>query len=460
METSKKTPAEIFAAQALASQAKKELTEDILPYWTKKMCDPTGGFRGRVTGNEEIDVQAPKGAIMNARLLWTFASAYRLLGDRTGMAGRGDVTGAGMGAGSDAGTGADAGKAMGNGNGYLEMALRAKREIIDRFYDSENGGIYWSLDASGQPLDTKKQIYAIAFAIYGLAELHRASGDAEALEYAIRLFHDIEAHSFDSEKDGYFEAFTREWQPIEDMRLSDKDANESKTMNTHLHVLEAYTCLFRVWKDELLEKRLRGLVGIFERHILGPDGHLRLFFDNDWNCGYEITSYGHDIEASWLLHEAALVLGDTEVLIRIEKFVPRIAAAAGEGFTQEGGMIYEMHGHPDAGNHNTGNIDKEGLDAGCKIDGDRHWWVQAESVVGYFNLWDHFGDQTGLENAIMCWEFIKAHIIDRENGEWFWSLRADGTVNREDDKAGFWKCPYHNGRMCMELIERTRTGIA
>lgn len=453
METSKKTPAEIFAAQALASQAKKELTEDILPYWTKKMCDPTGGFRGRVTGNEEIDVQAPKGAIMNARLLWTFASAYRLLGDRTGMAGRGDVTGAGMGAGSDAGTGADAGKAMGNGNGYLEMALRAKREIIDKFYDSENGGIYWSLDASGQPLDTKKQIYAIAFAIYGLAELHRASGDAEALEYAIRLFHDIEAHSFDSEKDGYFEAFTREWQPIEDMRLSDKDANESKTMNTHLHVLEAYTCLFRVWKDELLEKRLRGLVGIFERHILGPDGHLRLFFDNDWNCGYEITSYGHDIEASWLLHEAALVLGDTEVLIRIEKLVPRIAAAAGEGFTQEGGMIYEMHGHPDA----SGNCHE---DAGCKIDGDRHWWVQAESVVGYFNLWDHFGDQTGLENAIMCWEFIKAHIIDRENGEWFWSLRADGTVNREDDKAGFWKCPYHNGRMCMELIERTRTGIA
>lgn len=405
----------MFAAHALASQAKKELTENILPYWTQKMCNPSGGFHGRITGSEKLDPEAPRGAIMNARLLWTFASAHRLLGSQ--------ATG-------------EAGNAC-----YLDMAFRAKREIIDKFYDPEHGGIYWSLDASGNPLDTKKQIYAIAFAIYGLSELYRACGDSEALEYAIKLFHDIEEHSFDSEKDGYFEAFTREWNTIGDMRLSDKDANESKTMNTHLHVLEAYTCLFRVWKDDLLEKRLRGLIGIFEKHTLGPDGHLRLFFDDDWNCGYNIVSYGHDIEASWLIHEAALVLGDSEVLERVENLVPLIAAAAGEGFTQEGGMIYEMHGQQDAGSH---------------IDGDRHWWVQAESVVGYFNLWEHFGDQAGLENAIMCWEFIKAHIIDRENGEWFWSLRADGTVNKDDDKAGFWKCPYHNGRMCMELIERTR----
>ena len=315
--------------------------------------------------------------------------------------------------------------------------MMAKREIIDRFYDTCYGGIYWSLDACGKPLDTKKQIYAIAFAIYGLSELHRACGDEEALEYAIKLFRSIEEHSFDSEKDGYFEAFTREWQPIEDMRLSDKDANESKTMNTHLHVLEAYTCLYRVWKDKLLEERLRGLIGIFENYIIGNDGHLKLFFDNDWRCGYDIVSYGHDIEASWLLHEAALVLGDAEVLRRVENIVPKIAEAAREGFTQEGGMIYEMQN-------------------GHGADGDRHWWVQAETVVGYFNLWEHFGNQEGLENAIMCWEFIKAHIIDRENGEWFWSLRSDGTVNREDDKAGFWKCPYHNGRMCMELIERTK----
>ena len=383
------------------------------------MLNPSGGFYGRITGTEELDTSAPLGAIMNARLLWTFASAHRLLGSPSGT---------------------ECSKTPETeccGDDYLSVAMRAKREIIDRFHDTCYGGIYWSLDACGKPLDTKKQIYAIAFAIYGLSELHRACGDEEALEYAIKLFRSIEEHSFDSEKDGYFEAFTREWQPIEDMRLSDKDANESKTMNTHLHVLEAYTCLYRIWKDKLLEERLRGLIGIFEKHITGSDGHLKLFFDNDWRCGYDIVSYGHDIEASWLLHEAALVLGDAEVLRRVEHIVPKIAEAAREGFTQEGGMIYEIQN-------------------GHGADGDRHWWVQAETVVGYFNLWEHFGHQEGLENAITCWEFIKAHIIDRENGEWFWSLRSDGTVNCEDDKAGFWKCPYHNGRMCMELLERTQ----
>lgn len=408
MSDSLKTPAEMFAAQALASQLKKELTGSILPYWMTKMCKPDGGFHGRITGAEVLDTTAPRGAIMNARLLWTFASAYRVLGE----------------------------KAHDDRDKWLAVAVRAKREIIDRFYDPEYGGIWWSLTPDGGPLDTKKQIYAIAFAIYGLAELYRASGDEEALEYAVRLFRAIEEHSFDTEQDGYFEAFTREWKPIEDMRLSDKDANESKTMNTHLHVLEAYTGLYRVWKDPLLARRLRGLIDIFEKHIVGKDGHLRLFFDNSWKCSYDIVSYGHDIEASWLLHEAAMVLGDAETLGMVENLVPHIAAAAGEGFSPQGGMIYEK---------------KNG-----ETDADRHWWVQAETVVGMFNLWDHFGKQEGLENAIMCWEFIKANIIDRENGEWFWSLRADGTVNREDDKAGFWKCPYHNGRMCMEIIERTQ----
>ena len=163
---------------------------------------------------------------------------------------------------------------------------------------------------------------------------------------------------------------------------------------------------------------------------------MKLFFDNSWNCGYDIVSYGHDIEASWLIHEAALVLGDEEVIERIEKLVPSIVEAASEGFSPAEGLIYEK--------------------SGDEVDRDRHWWVQAEAVVGFFNLWDHFGVQSGLENALVSWEFIKSSLIDRENGEWFWSVRADGTVNRDDDKAGFWKCPYHNGRMCMEIIERTR----
>ena len=413
MEKPHKTAAELFAAQALATQLKSELTKNILPYWMGRVPAPDGGMYGRITGDDIVDPSAPIGNIMTARVLWTFASAYRLFKDS------GDPASAKQ---------------------YLEMAVMARNLIINRFYDPEFGGTYWSLNPDQTPLDTKKQIYAIAFTIYGLAELNRATGDGKALEYAIKMFNSIEEHSFDAVRGGYFEAFTREWAEIEDMRLSDKDANESKTMNTHLHVLEAYTCLYRVWKNPLLEERLRELISVFEQHIIGSDGHLKLFFDNDWNCGYETVSYGHDIEASWLLHEAALVLEDDEVLERVEALVPRIAEAAGEGFTHEGGMIYEKHG-PDG-----------------PADGDRHWWVQAETVVGYFNLWDHFGSQEGLEKALTCWEFIKGNLVDKEKGEWFWSIREDGSVNIEDDKAGFWKCPYHNGRMCMEIIERLRFG--
>lgn len=399
----KYTAAELFAAQALASHLKKELTEDILPYWSKKICKGDTGFYGRISGEEVIDPEAPVGAIMTSRILWTFSNAFRLFRREE----------------------------------YKTMAMQAKSLIINNFYDVEQGGIYWSINPDGTPLDTKKQIYAIAFCIYGLAEWNRASGDEEALELAKKLYRDIEKHSFDTCKNGYFEAFTREWGEIQDMRLSDKDANESKTMNTHLHVLEAYTGLYRVWKDGGLAAQLKNLIGIFLVRILGADAHLRLFFDDDWNCGYKIYSYGHDIEASWLLHEAALVLGDEATIGKVEKEVPRIAAAAGEGFTAKGGMIYEK-------DNATGHID-----------GDRHWWVQAESVVGYFNLWQLTGEPSGLENSIECWEFIRNNLIDRENGEWFWSIRQDGTVNRTDDKAGFWKCPYHNGRMCMEIIERT-----
>ncbi len=408
-----RTSAELFAAKTLARQMRKELTENILPYWLEKIYTPSGAFIGRISGNDEIDYQAPIGAIMTSRILWTFASAYRVLKEDN-LLKNGAV------------------------QEYLDMALRAKRLIIGRFYDAEYGGIYWSLRPNLSPLDTKKQIYAIAFAIYGMAELYRAYGDKEALNFAIDLFSSIEEHSFDKEKDGYFEAFTREWKNIEDMRLSAKDANESKTMNTHLHILEAYTCLYRVWKNPLLKKRLRGLILIFEDYIVGKDGHLKLFFNDNWACNYNIISYGHDIEASWLLHEAAMVLGDKKVLTRIEKLIPLIVDAASEGFSEKGGMAYEKF------------TDKNKI----HVDSDRHWWVQAETIVGFFNLWQHFGSQKGLENALMCWDFIKSNLIDKENGEWFWSIYADGSINRNDDKAGFWKCPYHNGRMCLEILER------
>lgn len=388
----------------LKREVQDVLVTNILPYWINRMVDNEhGGFYGRITGTDQLMPEAEKGAVLNARILWTYSAAYRLLQKEE----------------------------------YLAIATHAKRYLIDYFYDDEFGGIYWSLDYLGQPLDTKKQIYALGFAIYGLSEYHRATGDREALDYAIRLFENIEAHSFDRLKNGYCEALTRDWQEIADMRLSEKDANERKTMNTHLHILEPYTNLYRVWKDKRLEHQLRNLINLFTDRILDAEtNHLHLFFNDDWVSRGHIISYGHDIEASWLLHEAALELGDADLLSKVIPVIKKIADAAFEGFSVENGMIYETN--PDT----------------CQTDTDRHWWVQAETVVGYFNIYQHFGDEAALQKAIACWNFIKKHLLDTANGEWYWSLRADGTINREDDKAGFWKCPYHNGRMCMEIVER------
>lgn len=388
----------------LCAETKTELENNILPFWMTVMVDrERGGFYGRITGEDVLEETASKGAILNARILWTFSAAYRLLGKRE----------------------------------YQETATRAKRYLIDYFYDPEFGGVYWELDCQGKPLDTKKQIYALGFAIYGLSEYARATGDEEALKYAKCLFDSIEKYSFDREKNGYLEALTRDWQPIADMRLSDKDENEKKTMNTHLHILEPYTNLYRVWKDERLKAQIRNLVNLFLDKILDAETcHLNLFFEDDWTNKYRIVSYGHDIEASWLIHEAALVLEDEDLLKKVEPLIVKIAEAADEGLNPDGSMIYENF------------IDKQ------KVDRELHWWVQAENVVGHVNLYQHFGDRKALEKALLCWDFIREKLVDKEKGEWHWSLYADGTVNTKDDKAGFWKCPYHNGRMCMEILER------
>ena len=377
-----------------------ELTQHILPFWLDRMQDPSGGWYGRIDGVGRLVPDAPKGAILNARILWTFSSAFRLLGCSE----------------------------------YRTAADRAYREIRDRFVDPEWGGVFWSLDAAGRPLDTKKQFYAIAFTIYGLAEYYRATETGEALDLAIRLYRDIEAHSFDG--DGYLEACTRDWKPIADMRLSEKDRNDAKTMNTHLHILEGYTCLYRIWKDAGLRARLAGLVEIFLDRIVRPDGHLGLFFDTAWQSQSDMVSYGHDIEASWLLEEAADLLEDPVLNARTAAACRRIAAASLEGWKAGAGMIYETD------------------PVSAHTDADRHWWVQAETVVGCWNRFQRDADVVWADRAADTWDFIRREIVCPD-GEWYWSLRADGTHNTADDRAGFWKCPYHNGRMCFELLERT-----
>lgn len=388
----------------LKQTMKDVLEHNILSYWIDHVVDKeNGGFYGRIDGDDQIHAQAEKGAVMNARILWAFSAAYRVLRNPA----------------------------------YLEAATRAKDYFLAHFVDKENGGVYWSVDYQGNPLDTKKQTYAIGFAIYGFSEYARATGDAEALEMAKRLYHDIETHAYDSENQGYIEALTCDWQPIADMRLSDKDENGSRTMNTHLHIIEPYTNLYRVWKDAALEKSIRNLLDIFTDKLLNPETHhLDLFFDDKWQGKRNVESYGHDIEASWLLHETALVLDDKAVLQKMEQVIRRIADAANEGLRPDGSMVYEHWKDTD------------------EYDLQRQWWVQCENIIGHIDLYQYFGYEDSLEKAIQCWNFVQKNLIDAKNGEWHWAVLDDGTINLKDDKAGFWKCPYHNSRMCLELIER------
>ena len=386
-------------------EVREVLENNILRFWIDRMQDNEhGGFYGRIDNNNVLYADADKGAILNARILWTFSAAYRVLGKSE----------------------------------YLKIATRAKRYFIDHFIDPEYGGVYWSLDYKGQPKDTKKQFYAIGFAIYGLSEYARATNDQEALEQAINLYRCVEEHALDKEYNGYIEAMTRNWQPIDDMRLSEYDANYPKSQNTHLHIIEPYANLYRVWPSKELEASLRNIIGIFTDRILNPETHhLDLFFEMDWKRGAgQLESYGHDIECSWLMHEAAMVLGDQKVLNKVEPIVQIVAKASEKGLNPDGSMIHEAN-----------------LTAGTKDD-DLHWWVQAEAVVGFYNIYQHFHDEAALEKALRCWQYIKENLIDYQHGEWYWSRHRDGSLNTVDDKAGFWKCPYHNGRMCLEIIER------
>lgn len=385
-------------------QLQRELKENILPFWSNRMVDHNhGGFYGRISGTGHLIPEADKGGILNARILWTFSSAYLQVKNRQ----------------------------------YLETAKRAKDYIQKYFFDPEFGGTYWTISFDGKPRDRKKQIYSQAFFIYAFTEHYRASGEESSLSVAIELFRLIEKYSFDMERNGYLEAYSRDWKLLEDLRLSAKDANEKKTMNTHLHVLEAYTNLYRVWKDEKLKKKLRNLILIFTQKIVNPSTkHLNLFFDEDWNSKSEIVSYGHDIEASWLIDEAARVLGEPGLLAEVQKICSEIARAASEGLQPDGSLIYES-------DRQTGHVDKE-----------RHWWVQNEAVVGFLNLYELNSDEAWLDKALNCWKYISQKLIDRENGEWFWSILPDGMPNLTQDKAGFWKCPYHNSRMCLEVMAR------
>lgn len=380
----------------------EELTCDILPFWLAFIGDGHT-FASRIDGRGNPDSEAGKGAVLIARMLWTFSAAYRTTGKTE----------------------------------YLDAARKARAYLSAYQTDRLYGGVYWEVAADGKPVNCKKQSYALGFAIYGLSEFVQATGDEEALGDAVALFEALETHAWDLSHGGYVEALSREWQPLADMRLSEKDANTCFSMNTHLHLLEPYTNLLWVWKDRRITEAVGRLIRIHTDQLFNPaTGHLGLFFDAGWrSLGSEI-SYGHDIEASWLLDEAAAALGDAELVGRASPVVEALVYAGAEGLQPDGSLIYEYD--PQTG----------------RADCDRHWWVQAEAAVGFMNWYERTGDETYLLRSFDIWRYIRTHLLDRQSGEWFWSVRADGSPNRDEDKAGFWKCPYHNSRMCLELMTR------
>ena len=380
--------------------------ENILSFWeTNALDEVNGGFIGAIDLDMTKHPEADKGAVLNARILWTFSSAYRILKHEK----------------------------------YLKLANRAYDYVTKNFIDQKNNGVYWMLDCKGKPVNTRNQIYAIAFVIYGLVEYYKITKKQEALDFANKLYNSIQNHSFDPKLNGYFEAYSQDWKLLEDLRLSDKDKNEPKTMNTHLHILEAFAALYNVTKNEKLGKELKNLiVEVFLKKILDEKkGSFGLFYDVDWTHKSTQNSYGHDIEGSWLLWEAGEFLNDEEVTKLLKVDCLKLAEQClRDGVDKEDGSMMN-----------------EGVDGKIE-DSDKHWWVQAESVVGFFNAYQITKDEKFLKASVNTWEFIKKYIIDHKNGEWFWRVNKKHEVYKEEQKAGPWKCPYHNSRMCMQIIER------
>ena len=380
------------------------LTHNLLPYWSTRMVDTkNGGFYGRINASDQVFPDEDKGGILNARILWTYSSAYRILKDTT----------------------------------YLRLAKRSKEYIMSHFIDKEFGGAYRSVKSTGEPSDTRKQTYTQSFFIYGLAEYYRVTGDKDALKAAKDIFELFEKFALDKENDGYFEVFTRDWNRSHDMLIGEKTSQDEKTMNTHLHIMEAYTNLYRVWPDRRVADRLKDQVEIFlDKIVDAKTSHLICFMDKNWNRTSSLDSYGHDIESSWLLVEAAGLLKDTALIARVKKTSIKIANAASEGLQPDGSLIYEKD--LSTGRKNT----------------ERSWWAQAETIVGYLNAYEITGNEKYLDKSINCWNYTKNHLVDNKSGGWFSSVSESGITGR-GDKGGFWVCPYHNGRMCMEVIERS-----
>jgi cellobiose epimerase len=385
-------------------QARGELWQNIMPFWLENSVDSFhGGFVGRMSNEGVVDTGAAKGLVLNARLLWAFSMIHQSTENPD----------------------------------CLKLAQRAFDYMIAHFWDTQYGGGFWNLTPDGQPNQPSKKIYGQAFCIYALSEYYVCTRNPLALEKAKELFNLIEKHAFDPAHPGYFEVCNRDWSLAQDQRLGEEDMNVKKSMNNHLHLLEAFINLYRVWKEPRVADRLNMLLGLFCNKILNPDnGHLDLFFDETWNRKSHIISFGHDIEASWLLCEAAKALNDPVLIQKTEQISVKMARNVyDKALDSRGGIWYEMN--------EAGQLNK-----------NKEFWCQAEAAVGFLNAYQITRDMRFFEAAASVWQFIRNSQVDREYGEWFLRLDPENRPIRSHPKISEWKDPYHNGRCCMELVGR------
>jgi mannobiose 2-epimerase len=382
----------------------EELTGNILPFWMTYAIDKDrGGFYGAVTNDLQIHNEVPHSAILCARILWTFATAYRRLGEEK----------------------------------YLAIAHWAYDYLKRVFWDQEYGGVYWQVDYIGNPISKRKHHYAQAFAIYGLTEYFRATQEPQSLGLAQTVFNLLEKHAYEAINGGYIEGSSCEWGVLEDMRLSDKDLDCRKSMNTMLHILEAYSNLLLVWDDAYLKAQHRALLEVFQKHIIDPEtAHFKLFFDDEWHSLSKNQSFGHDIEGSWLLWEAVSLQNDATLSARMYESVIRIASAVyREGVDEDGGLFSE--GGP------------QGL-----LDENKAWWMQAEALVGFYNAYQLTEQEHFARAAYQSWRYIQEKVVDRFHGDWFKQVDRDGVPDPSRYKIGPWECPYHHSRACLEMLVR------